>query len=402
MSISDLTGTTWVIHDTPQQDSLLELEEYSINFVSNESNYTLLRLTNDFTEDVDIEYNSTKVWNGWTASPNAGSWTNAAYKIINITGGIDATNADLITWLEDNATQVIDYPTYTYDLTQLSLAAGTHSITAKAKKAGYIDSDASNAVSYTVQAGFQASINCSSPYFYPQGNSGDSDVDVMLDGVKVGTIYYDIGSRTYNEVYGTGSVLSFECASSFDGIVVTMGGNTYNINNSHRSLTLTADAVITEVEASCLTGDTLVTMADHTTKRIDEIELGEAVLSFDWETMKLIPREVIYTDKDMGKTYTEYDVWAFDDGTVIKTVHPHEFFNVERGKMAYMSDWSIGDHGYKIDGTKPCLISHEVIKETVKHYKISLEGSTNFFANGLLNGDRHNPKGIKLPKYKET
>ena len=38
------------------------------------------------------------------------------------------------------------------------------------------------------------------------------------------------------------------------------------------------------------------------------------------------------------------------------------------------------------DGTH---ISHKIVKETVRHYKITLEGSTNYFANGLLSGNRY-------------
>lgn len=47
-------------------------------------------------------------------------------------------------------------------------------------------------------------------------------------------------------------------------------------------------------------------------------------------------------------------------------------------------------------GTTPKLISHEVVKERVNHYKITGEKGTNYFANGLLNGDRHCPKNICL------
>lgn len=148
--------------------------------------------------------------------------------------------------------------------------------------------------------------------------------------------------------------------------------------------------------AVCLTGDTLVTMADNSVKRLDMIELGDYVLSFDFDSKMLIPRKVIYTDKNEMKSHTEYDKWTFEDGTEIKTVHRHEFYNLEAQRMKYMDEWSIGEHTYKIDGTTPKLISHKIVKETVRHYKITLEGSTNYFANGLLTGDRNCPKNITL------
>lgn len=148
--------------------------------------------------------------------------------------------------------------------------------------------------------------------------------------------------------------------------------------------------------AVCLTGDTLVTMADNSVKRLDMIELGDYVLSFDFDSKMLIPRKVIYTDKNEMKSHTEYDKWTFEDGTEIKTVHRHEFYNLEAQRMKYMDEWSVGEHAYKIDGTMPKLISHKIVEETVRHYKITLEGSTNYFANGLLTGDRNCPKNITL------
>lgn len=146
----------------------------------------------------------------------------------------------------------------------------------------------------------------------------------------------------------------------------------------------------------CLTGDTIVTMADGTEMRIDQICVGDEILSFDWETMELVPNKVIFTDKDEGKSHTCYDKWTFSDGTVIKTVHRHEFYNVEALGMKYMDEWQIGEHAYREDGEQVALMAHETVEETVRHYKITLEHGTNYFANGLLTGDRYCPKDIEL------
>lgn len=176
---------------------------------------------------------------------------------------------------------------------------------------------------------------------------------------------------------------------------------TWNCNFTDEELrkgqTLTQDIEI-EWYGACLTGDTLVTMADYSTKRLDEIELGEEILSYDWNTMQLVPNKVIFTDKDMNKSHIEYDVWTFDDGSIVKTVHRHRFFNVEHKAFVYMDEWNIGEHTMKIDGSMPMLVSHETIKETVNHYKITGELGTNYFANGLLTGDRYCPTNIELPE----
>ena len=172
------------------------------------------------------------------------------------------------------------------------------------------------------------------------------------------------------------------------------GGISYT-GNPYFAYAVTGDGVI-NVQTMCLTGDTLITMADGSEKRIDEIELGDEVLSYDWSTMNLVPNKVIYTDKDEGKTHTEYDVWYFSDGTVVKTVHRHRFYNVERRAFVYMDEWKIGEHTVRLDGKKVALVNRERVVKPVQHYKITGELGTNYFANGLLTGDRHCPENITI------
>lgn len=156
---------------------------------------------------------------------------------------------------------------------------------------------------------------------------------------------------------------------------------------------------------TCLTGDMEVTIIEEDEnkkkkikrKKIKDIKVGDIVLSFDWLTMKLIENKVVYTDAKEKKFYDEYDKWIFEDGTVIKTVHNHELFNIEAKCFKYMQDWKIGEHAYKEDGTMVKLIAHKKIDETVQHYKIIGEKGTNYFVNGILTGDRNCPKNIDLP-----
>ena len=139
---------------------------------------------------------------------------------------------------------------------------------------------------------------------------------------------------------------------------------------------------------TCLTGDTLVTLSDRSTKRLDEIEVGDKVLSINPETGEYVEDEVIFTDKDQVKTHTCYDLWTFSDGYSVKTVHRHRFYNVEDNSFTYMDRWNIGDHTISQDGKLLELLSHETIEEEVRHYKITTKNYHNYFANGMLTGSR--------------
>ena len=109
MPITDLTGTTWYFNDTPEAS----IGEYSINFTSDEQDFTSLRYNyeTDPTVDFGITYRDIDlhVYVGAYDLLDAG-WQDEAYRTISITDGTDVTNSDFISWLESNATQVIDPP----------------------------------------------------------------------------------------------------------------------------------------------------------------------------------------------------------------------------------------------------------------------------------------------------
>lgn len=101
-SITTLAGTTWLIDNSPSVYGHYD-ENYSINFTSNNSSYSSLKLYwepgsgggGDSSEQIIYDGSTYAYDNGWEAE---------AYRTIAITGGTDVTNAELIAWLQDNAT----------------------------------------------------------------------------------------------------------------------------------------------------------------------------------------------------------------------------------------------------------------------------------------------------------
>lgn len=109
VTLTDLTGSTWKLKDTLP---LAADFTYNINFTSNAKNFTQMgsRLTIDPTQGSfsHLKYiNASETITAAIISTAATSWMNNNYKTIKITGGTDATNATLISWLYANATLVI-------------------------------------------------------------------------------------------------------------------------------------------------------------------------------------------------------------------------------------------------------------------------------------------------------
>ena len=142
----------------------------------------------------------------------------------------------------------------------------------------------------------------------------------------------------------------------------------------------------------CLTGDTLITMYNGKKKRIDELKFGDEILSFNPASGLLEKDIVYYTDSDQVKIHDHYDKYTFEDGTVIKTVHRHRFYNVDLQRMVHMDTWNEGERAFKQDGTTPALVKKEEgIMEETRHYTL-FSKNQNYFANGLLSGNRFTKK----------
>ena len=154
---------------------------------------------------------------------------------------------------------------------------------------------------------------------------------------------------------------------------------------------------------NCIDSETLVTMADGSQKKLGDIEVGDEVLSVDWDTKTLIGRKVIYTGKD-DKDYENWYVncyWEnkFDDGTVIKQAMRHRFYCLEEEGFKHLHDWTVGLHTYKIDGTNPKMTSRTLVQGQIHYSRITLENDNNYFANGLLTGDSESQAGIPLTEF---
>ena len=199
--------------------------------------------------------------------------------------------------------------------------------------------------------------------------------------------YLDINGKA-NEVY------YIENGEPYTGIFSSYNGNgTATKGVSQDTFSLVA----------CLTPNTEIYVIEEDEKKkkkrikkkIKDIKVGDKVVSINPITGEQEEDTVILADGDENKKYKEYDVWKFEDGTVIETVKRHRFYNIEKQDFKYMDEWDIGDSGYNYNGEKIKLIAHEKIEEEIQHCTIFTEKWNNYFANGMLSGNRNSAK-IKL------
>lgn len=132
-------------------------------------------------------------------------------------------------------------------------------------------------------------------------------------------------------------------------------------------------------EAKCLSGDTLIALADGTERRLDELTGTEMVLGGD-----LHPARILRLARGMWSP--SHTLYHFDDETTIDEIHEHRFYNVDQGFWQKLKNWHIGDHAKHLDGGTPALVSAEPVAERAEMFGIWVERGS-YWANRLLSGD---------------
>ena len=141
---------------------------------------------------------------------------------------------------------------------------------------------------------------------------------------------------------------------------------------------------------SCVTGDTLVTLADGTQKRIDEISCDDILLVWDFNTgdYAYAPASIIWNHGD-----AEYNIASlkFSDGTVVKMINSHGFFDVDANNFVYITQSNVSDYlGHKFvkaDGdsyTTVTLVDYSIEREYSGCYSIQTAVYNNFIVENMF------------------
>ncbi len=155
---------------------------------------------------------------------------------------------------------------------------------------------------------------------------------------------------------------------------------------------ITNDTVVTFTfpDKSCVTADTLVTLADGSQKRIDEVTYSDQLLVWDFfngEYAK-VPSSIIFYHGD-----SLYDVLSlnFEDGTTVKVINTHGFFDEQTNQFEFINESNvanyIGHNFIKADSNSyksVKLISYDKKEEYTGCYSIQTAQHNNFITEGMF------------------
>ncbi len=144
-------------------------------------------------------------------------------------------------------------------------------------------------------------------------------------------------------------------------------------------------------EPSCFTPDTLITLADGTQKRVDQLSVNDKILAWDFFTGTYIEKSIALLVNHGDAVYNVANL-KFSDGETLRVIAEHGVFDYDLNKFVYFTvdnmDEYIGHRFVKYDSNGNYKIVTLIDAfETVEYtsaWSITSEHSSNVFASGLL------------------
>lgn len=289
-----------------------------------------------------------------------------------------ATNGNFVTSYRifNGSAELAVVTSKTVDLSTLLTDSGTYSITVKASAPNFNNSAASNAVSYEVAAaGYNVTVTATG--YDIRVYDGQSYSGTLLATVVYGTPKTVICTTGYLYIEGDGTGQNASVSGS-----VTM--------ESSYKFKITGDGTIT-VDSYCMIEGTQITLADGTTKAIEDITYDDELLVWNFYAGRFDTAKPSWIKVE--ETAPRYNLVKFSNGSEVGFVGAggekgyHRIFNKEAGAFTYTGNFKETPNGtttFAQDGTFPTVVSQEVVEKEVKFYNVITDKHYNLFANGIL------------------
>ena len=168
-------------------------------------------------------------------------------------------------------------------------------------------------------------------------------------------------------------------------ILSKSAAGTYTFTMPDSSVTINASS------SGCFAEGTLITLADGTQKPIEEITFEDELLAWDFNTgTYVVTVPSLIESYDLGN-YRVINLY-FADGTTVRVVTEHGFFDVEENNFVYIDETNVdsyvGHNFVKVgpNGTYESveLVGYEVTVEDVRYYTIQTAIYNNCIAENMF------------------
>ena len=226
-----------------------------------------------------------------------------------------------------------------------------------------------------------AGVQAATKYTITVTAEGGFDMTFTQNGVTLLT-----GAGTFQAEAGTvnGSTNAFGC-----DITVSGGVAVDSTSTTSPVFTITGDGAIS-YNAYCLIEGTQITLADGTTKAIEDITYDDELLVWNFYAGRFDKAKPAWIKVE--ETTPKYNLVKFSNGSEVGFAGPggekgyHRIFNKEAKGFTHtgVADTPNGTTTFAQDETFPTVVSQEIVEKEVKFYNVITDKHYNLFANGIL------------------
>lgn len=214
------------------------------------------------------------------------------------------------------------------------------------------------------------------------GTVSDDGSSILTD---YGFVWNTSGSPTLSD--NVVSIGSGSFTGSYSQLVSVGFTGVYFVAYATNSSGTTYGSVDSVYAGPCLIKGTKVTLADRTTKNIEDVTYDDKLLVWNFDEGKLDSATPVWMVIPWHAP--EYALVKFSDGSELGTVNDgkgHRIFNMEKKEFTHLmnEDSPLGATTFNEKGETIRIISREVVSEPTTFYNIITNKHINVFANSIL------------------
>lgn len=176
----------------------------------------------------------------------------------------------------------------------------------------------------------------------------------------------------------------------FDMESYSTNGTSTNIPTVFTKVTGDCSYTIKSDEASCIAAGTLITLADGSVKRVEDIVETDILLVFDHETGRYVAAPIVLIERDGWAEYNVINL-RFSDGRITRLIYEHALFDITLNKYVYIKEANLTEfigHEFAVmdgDGYAAVTLTEAfVTTEYTGCFSLATVYHLNYFIDGLF------------------
>ena len=212
-----------------------------------------------------------------------------------------------------------------------------------------------------------------------------TDASVTLNGGTISDKKYSTNT-TVTVIKGTPIKVTAEYNKN-DDQTLTIGGSAHT---SGATYIFDSDVTIQASSATCIAAGTLITLADGSVKKVEDLLETDILMVFDHETGKFVEAPITFIERDGWAEYNIINL-KFSDGRVTRLIYEHALFDMTLNKYVYITEknltefigheFAVGDGG---EISSVTLTEAFVTTEYTGCYSLVTAYHLNYFIDGLF------------------